>query len=104
MSIRDGLSLARYLELQQDLSTERRKTKELEKARSQIESREAELLDQLETLAIDKEVAEEKADLLGNEVEEFREVVEGLKVEVEVLKEENGEFTLGGNDPLWMRS
>lgn len=83
--------LARYLEMQQDLSTERRKIKDLEKSRSQIESREAELLEQLESLAIDKEVAEEKADLLGNELEELREVVENLKVEVEVVKEENGE-------------
>lgn len=81
---------ARFLEIQQDLSNQRRQAKDAEKARIAAEVREAELNDQLEMITLDKEMAEEKTETLESHIAQLEEQVEGMKIEVEVLQEENG--------------
>lgn len=39
---------------------------------------------------MDKEMAEEKAETLESHIAQLEEKVEGMKIEVEVLQEENG--------------
>ena len=57
-----------------------------------MENRTAEALDQLEMAALDREVAEEKAEAAEGEVQRLSEKLAELEMEVAVLKEENGRF------------
>lgn len=82
----------RFLEMQQELATQRRQNKETEKVRVAAEAREAELLDQLEMLALDKEMAEEKAESAASQIEQLEETIEGIKLEVQVLQTENAKY------------
>ena len=60
---------------------------------SQLDNRAAEALDQLEMAALDREVAEEKAEAAEAEVLKLNEKLSELELEVAVLKEENGEYS-----------
>jgi dynactin 1 len=64
----------------------------MDTARGDFEGKETELLEQLEMAALDREVAEEKAETLMTELADMKELVETLKIEVEVLKEENAVY------------
>lgn len=57
-----------------------------------LETRAAEANDQLEMAALDREVAEERAEAAEAEVEKLNEKIAELELEVAVLKEENGEL------------
>ena len=59
---------------------------------SQLDNRAAEALDQLEMAALDREVAEEKAEAAEAEVLKLNEKLSELELEVAVLKEENGGY------------
>ena len=41
-------------------------------------------------ITLDKEMAEEKTETLESQIAQLEEQVEGMKIEVEVLQEENG--------------
>ena len=56
-----------------------------------LETRAAEANDQLEMAALDREVAEERAEAAEAEVEKLNDKIAELELEVAVLKEENGE-------------
>jgi len=64
--------------------------KDLQAENTQLENRAAEALDQLEMAALDREVAEEKAEAAEAEMQRLAEKVSELELEVAVLKEENG--------------
>ena len=56
-----------------------------------LETRTAEANDQLEMAALDREVAEERAEAAEAEVEKLNDKISELELEVAILKEENGE-------------
>ena len=56
-----------------------------------LETRTAEANDQLEMAALDREVAEERAEAAEAEVEKLNDKIAELELEVAILKEENGE-------------
>lgn len=68
-----------------------RQTKDLQAENNQLESKAAEAFDQLEMAALDREVAEEKAEAAEAEVAKLGEKVAELELEVAILKEENGQ-------------
>lgn len=55
-----------------------------------METRAADANDQLEMAALDREVAEERAEAAEAELEKLNDKVQGLELEVAILKEENG--------------
>lgn len=73
-----------------------RQTKDLQAENTQLESRTAEAFDQLEMAALDREVAEEKAEAAEAEVAKLGEKIAELELEVAILKEENGVSVPGG--------
>lgn len=83
---------AKFIEVQQENGSLKRSKRELESVRGDFEGKETELMDQLEMAALDREVAEEKAETLMTELADMKELVETLKIEVEVLKEENAVY------------
>ncbi|KAJ9123331.1 hypothetical protein QFC22_001530 [Naganishia vaughanmartiniae] len=82
----------KFIEIQQENGNLKRGKRELESIRSTFENKEAELLEQLELATLDREVAEEKAETFMSELADMKELVETLKIEVEVLKEENAAY------------
>lgn len=83
--------------------------KDLQAENTQLENRAAEALDQLEMAALDREVAEEKAEAAEAEVQRLAEKVSELELEVAVLKEENGmpagsDMTVGLTDQTSTRN
>ena len=67
-----------------------RSSKDLQSENALLETRAAEVLDQLEMSALDREVAEEKAEAAETEVEKLKDKTAELELELAVLKEENG--------------
>jgi len=57
-----------------------------------LETRAADANDQLEMAALDREVAEERAEAAEAELEKLNDKVQELELEVAILKEENGEL------------
>jgi len=55
-----------------------------------LETRAADANDQLEMAALDREVAEERAEAAEAELEKLNDKVQELELEVAILKEENG--------------
>lgn len=84
--------LAKFHEIQSSLVAAQRSSKDLQSENTHLESRTAEAMDQLEMAALDREVAEEKAEAAESEVQKLTEKVEELEMEIAVLKEENGQL------------
>ena len=57
-----------------------------------METRAADANDQLEMAALDREVAEERAEAAEAELEKLNDKVQELELEVAILKEENGKL------------
>ncbi|CAO1624285.1 unnamed protein product [Sympodiomycopsis kandeliae] len=72
--------------------------KELSLIKSDLEERIDDLTEQLEMAALDREVAEEKAEAATSELDSLRQVNEELQLEVEVLREENALYESGPVD------
>lgn len=72
--------------------------KELELLKQELEERVEDLTEQLEMAALDREVAEEKAEAATTELETLKQINEDLTLEVEVLKEENSAYEAGPID------
>jgi dynactin 1 len=89
MSHHTALS-AKFAELTAQITSLRRENRDLTLENDSFASREAEILEQLEMATLDKEVAEERCETAEAELTGLKESVEVMKVEIEVLKEENG--------------
>lgn len=92
MHLKFSCPKAKFIEVQQENASLKRSKREMESVRGDFEGKETELLEQLEMAALDREVAEEKAETLMTELADMKELVETLKIEVEVLKEENAVY------------
>jgi dynactin 1 len=57
-----------------------------------LETKAADANDQLEMAALDREVAEERAEAAEAELEKLNDKVQELELEVAILKEENGKL------------
>ena len=73
----------------------RKQLKEAEERLEQIEGIQAEHDTVLELATLDREMAEETAEVLKVEVEALRQKAEELELENEILREENSEFSTG---------
>ena len=69
-----------------------KQTCDLQSENTHLETRASEAMDQLEMAALDREVAEEKAEVAEAEVEKLNEKIVEMELEVAVLREENGEW------------
>ncbi|KAI1269976.1 dynein associated protein-domain-containing protein [Xylariaceae sp. FL1019] len=79
----------------QDNVTLRKQLKEAEDKLEQIESLQAEHDSIMELATLDREMAEETAEVLKVELDALKQKAEELELEVEVLREENAEFSQG---------
>ncbi|KIR75777.1 dynactin 1 [Cryptococcus deuterogattii CA1014] len=68
------------------------RARDLQSENSMLETRAAEAIDQLEMAALDREVAEEKAEAAEADIVKLGEKVAELEMEVALLKEENAEY------------
>lgn len=87
-----NLVLAKFQEIQSSLLTAQRQARDLQSENSILETRAAEAIDQLEMAALDREVAEEKAEAAEADIVKLGEKVAELEMEVALLKEENGQY------------
>lgn len=85
----------KYQPQQQENAELRKQLKEAEAKFESIESMQAEHDTALELAALDREMAEETAEVLKMEVDALKQKAEELELEVEVLREENSEFSQG---------
>lgn len=76
------------------MAAAQRSSRDLQSENDHLETRTAEANDQLEMAALDREVAEERAESAEAEVEKLNEKVAELELEVALLREENGELRL----------
>ncbi|WWD18419.1 hypothetical protein CI109_102869 [Kwoniella shandongensis] len=83
---------AKFQEIQTALVAAQRSSRDMQSENAHLETRAAEAMDQLEMAALDREVAEEKAESAEMEVAKLNEKVAELELEVAVLKEENAEY------------
>ncbi|KAK8858530.1 hypothetical protein IAR55_002757 [Kwoniella newhampshirensis] len=83
---------AKFQEIQTALVAAQRSSRDLQSENSHLETRASETVDQLEMAALDREVAEEKAEAAEMEVAKLSEKIAELELEVAVLKEENAEY------------
>ncbi|OXG26855.1 dynactin 1 [Cryptococcus neoformans] len=83
---------AKFQEIQSSLLKAQRQARDLQSENSILETRAAEALDQLEMAALDREVAEEKAEAAEADIVKLGEKVAELEMEVALLKEENAEY------------
>ncbi|WVR06294.1 hypothetical protein IAU60_003324 [Kwoniella sp. DSM 27419] len=83
---------AKFHEIQSSLVAAQRSAKDLQVENNRLETRATEAFDQLEMAALDREVAEEKAEAADAEVVKLSEKLSELELEVAVLKEENAEY------------
>ncbi|KAI0156535.1 dynein associated protein-domain-containing protein [Xylariaceae sp. FL1272] len=79
----------------QDNVALRKQLKEAEDTLEQIESLQAEHDSIMELATLDREMAEETAEVLKVELDALKQKAEELELEVEVLREENAEFSQG---------
>jgi dynactin 1 len=73
----------------------RKQLKEAEDSLEQIEALQAEHDSIMELATLDREMAEETAEVLKVELEALKQKAEELELEVEILREENNEFSQG---------
>lgn len=73
----------------------RKQLKETEESLEQIEALQAEHDSIMELATLDREMAEETAEVLKVELEALKQKAEELELEVEILREENTEFSQG---------
>ncbi|KAI5854528.1 CAP-Gly domain-containing protein [Durotheca rogersii] len=73
----------------------RRQLKEAEERLEQIEALQAEHESVMELATLDREMAEETAEVYKAELEALKQKVEELELEVEILREENAEYSKG---------
>lgn len=85
----------KYQPQQQELIDLRKQIKEAEERFESVETMQAEHDTALELATLDREMAEETAEVLREEVEALKQKSEELELEVEVLREENSEFSKG---------
>lgn len=85
----------KYAPQQQENNELRKQLKEAESMFENIEAMQAEHESELELATLDREMAEETAEVLKVEVEALKQKAEELELEVEVLREENEEFNKG---------
>lgn len=74
------------------MSSAQRQSKDLQSENIQLEAKATEAMDQLEMAALDREMAEEKAESAESEVQKLNDKLAELEMEVALLKEENGEL------------
>lgn len=86
---------AKYQPQQQENNDLKRQLKEAEGRLESIESIQAEHESAMELATLDREMAEETAEVLKAELETLRQKSEELDLELEILREENAEFTKG---------
>lgn len=80
-------------DMQQELRDLRKQLKEINSEKEAFESKYTEAVESMEIMAIDKEVAEEKADQLQQEVNLLKEKIEEISVDLTVFKKhESGEL------------
>ncbi|KAI1381333.1 CAP-Gly domain-containing protein [Hypoxylon crocopeplum] len=79
----------------QENSSLRKQLKEAEERLEQIESLQAEHETVLELATLDREMAEETAEVYKVELETLKQKAEELELEVEILREENSEYSQG---------
>lgn len=82
---------AKLNQLQTELIATRRELADSQQLAQLSDNRGIDAQDQLEMAMLDKEVAEEKADLAQAELEEVKEKLAQLEVELQVLKDGGGE-------------
>ncbi|KAF4126408.1 dynactin 1 [Geosmithia morbida] len=85
----------KYQPLQQENNDLRKMMKEAEAKFESVETMQAEHETALELATLDREMAEEIAEVLKAEADALRQKVEELELEVEVLREENSEYSQG---------
>ncbi|GAB0133822.1 hypothetical protein EsDP_00002216 [Epichloe bromicola] len=85
----------KYQPQQQEIADLRKELKEAEAKFESIEAMQAENDTALELAALDREMAEETAEVLKMEVEALKQKTEELELEAEVLREENSEYSNG---------
>jgi dynactin 1 len=85
----------KYQPLQQENIELRKMMKEAEAKFESVESMQAEHETALELATLDREMAEEIAEVLKVEVDDLKRRAEELELEVEVLREENSEYSKG---------
>ncbi|KAI9631947.1 dynein associated protein-domain-containing protein [Dioszegia hungarica] len=83
---------AKFLEIQASLTSAQRQSKDLSSENTQLEAKATEAMDQLEMAALDREMAEEKAESAEAEVQKLNDKLAELEMEVALLKEENAEY------------
>lgn len=89
---------AKQQELQDELKDLRKLEKDWAKQKEDLERQLNEINDQLEMTALDREVAEEKAEGALEELRIMTDKVEELQVDIEVLREENALYEQGPVD------
>ncbi|KAK3371555.1 dynein associated protein-domain-containing protein [Lasiosphaeria ovina] len=80
---------------QQELADLKKQLKEAETSLYNIEEIQAEHESAMELATLDREMAEETAEVLKVELDALKQKSEELELEVEILREENAEFTTG---------
>ncbi|KAI9251046.1 dynein associated protein-domain-containing protein [Sporodiniella umbellata] len=75
-------------ELQKDVREARRELKETSQEKETVETKYVDLLESMEMLTLDKEVAEEKAESLQQETNILKDRMEEISVDLDVLKKE----------------
>lgn len=84
--------IAKFQELQTSVAAAQRTARDLQSENTHLEGRAADANDQLEMAALDREVAEERAEAAEAEVEKLNDKVQELELEVAILREENGKL------------
>ncbi|KAK3320750.1 dynein associated protein-domain-containing protein [Cercophora scortea] len=85
----------KYQPQTQEIADLKRHLKEAETRLYSVEEIQAEHESALELATLDREMAEETAEVLKAELDALKQKSEELELEVEILREENAEFTLG---------
>ncbi|KAK3947797.1 dynein associated protein-domain-containing protein [Pseudoneurospora amorphoporcata] len=85
----------KYQPQQQEIQDLKRQLKEAETRLYNVEEMQAEHDTAMELATLDREMAEETAEVLKVELDALKQKNEELELEVEVLREENSEFTTG---------
>lgn len=75
-------------ELQKDVRETRRELKQVSSEKETYESKYNDLLESMEMLTLDKEVAEERAESLQQETEILKDKIEEISIDLDILKQE----------------
>lgn len=90
--------------MQRDLRDTKRDLKEAVEDKESYDDKFAEMADNLEMMTLDKEVAEERAEALQIEVDELRDKIGEISVDLDILKREAGTgstvYARSGNSTL----